>query len=657
MVGVLAWVAAGIGGVVAAGAAAGGAFLANFDANSWKGTVAEQVSAALGREVVIEGPLEVDWGLTPHINVKGIRVRNAPWSDEPYILSVDEADGSIRLLDLVRGRINIPHLDMLNPRVVLEHNKEGEANWLYRDRPRNEAAKEVAEEATVPDDRTEVPLIGRLTAREGVVLYRDPRYGIRLENRLTTATGEGGEGRERIHLEGQGQFGERPFKLILDGGSLEQLRLGREPYPVRAEAHIGQTRAIVDGAIDDPIQMRGPVLGVELQGPGLHDLFPIFGIPAPPTPDYHLKGKVTRQEAVWTVNELAVRFGRSEFAGGVSLDTGQPKTTVTGELVATTLDLADLSGFIGARLEEKADKTKRLLPEGRLPVEQLHAANVDLRLRSEKILPGGLPVDRFAAHFKLRDGLLQVDPIEAGVMKGTVRGGVTVDGRQSTTTAKADLRIRGLPLAALLSGSQDGTGGSKSPPQDVQGTISGRIQLGGPGRSVAEVAGRADGQIALILDGGRIGSATVRGLIGDTAAKALGIVANQDIPVQLRCIVADFEVARGIAERRILVVDTTEVVVHGEGGLNLRNETLSMRIQARPKEPNLAVSRTPVTISGPIADPQFGIEAGELAARGAAAVALSVLLTPLAAVIPFIDPGLEPDSPCGQLIQQSGATR
>jgi hypothetical protein len=65
--------------------------------------------------------------------------------------------------------------------------------------------------------------------------------------------------------------------------------------------------------------------------------------------------------------------------------------------------------------------------------------------------------------------------------------------------------------------------------------------------------------------------------------------------------------------------------------------------------------QTPVTLQGPLRDPNVGIEAKGLAARGLAAVALGAVLTPIGAMLAFVDPGLAEDSDCAARLRQAGA--
>ena len=106
-----------------------------------------------------------------------------------------------------------------------------------------------------------------------------------------------------------------------------------------------------------------------------------------------------------------------------------------------------------------------------------------------------------------------------------------------------------------------------------------------------------------------------------------------------------------------LVFDKRDSNVTGEATANLKNDNSKVEMLAHPKDFSPLIRRdsrlqmfrekepspiriSPSTLSGAIA-------------RGAAAVALGVLLTPLAAIIPLLDPGEGKDSPCAALLNQA----
>jgi hypothetical protein len=88
----------------------------------------------------------------------------------------------------------------------------------------------------------------------------------------------------------------------------------------------------------------------------------------------------------------------------------------------------------------------------------------------------------------------------------------------------------------------------------------------------------------------------------------------------------------------------------GNGSINLRDETIDFRLTAHPKDISLLSARTPVIIRGTLKEPAPRPEVATLAAKGAASVALGALLTPAAAILPWVELGLGQDSPYRALL-------
>jgi hypothetical protein len=53
---------------------------------------------------------------------------------------------------------------------------------------------------------------------------------------------------------------------------------------------LGTTRASIEGSLLDPLHLKGEELNFKLEGSDLALLFPIIGLPFPPTPAYKLEG-------------------------------------------------------------------------------------------------------------------------------------------------------------------------------------------------------------------------------------------------------------------------------------------------------------------------------------------------------------------------------
>jgi AsmA family protein len=67
--------------------------------------------------------------------------------------------------------------------------------------------------------------------------------------------------------------------------------------------------------------------------------------------------------------------------------------------------------------------------------------------------------------------------------------------------------------------------------------------------------------------------------------------------------------------------------------------------------------RSPIEIHGTLAHPEIGLEPGHVLAQAGSAAALATLLTPIAAVLAFVDKGLAKDANCAALTQEAGQNK
>jgi AsmA family protein len=84
-----------------------------------------------------------------------------------------------------------------------------------------------------------------------------------------------------------------------------------------------------------------------------------------------------------------------------------------------------------------------------------------------------------------------------------------------------------------------------------------------------------------------------------------------------------------------------------DGQVNLRDETLDIFIESRPKDPSPFSANQPMHVGGPLLSPSVNPAPGRTENE-----ALGWLLA-LAGALPFLDIGGEEDSPCGSLIAEA----
>jgi uncharacterized protein involved in outer membrane biogenesis len=104
-----------------------------------------------------------------------------------------------------------------------------------------------------------------------------------------------------------------------------------------------------------------------------------------------------------------------------------------------------------------------------------------------------------------------------------------------------------------------------------------------------------------------------------------------------------------------IVMDTQNVRITAKGSVNMRSETLDLSINGQPKKVRFATLKSPIIVHGALRRPSVALEPGHVAKQTAMAVALGAIVTPLAAVLAFIDPGLAKDADCGALLAEARA--
>jgi uncharacterized protein involved in outer membrane biogenesis len=613
-------------------------------------------SAALDRSFSIDGPISIDWDWTnPYVHLSDIRLANTKGAKDPDMVAIGRLDFHIKIWRLLEGQLNLPDITIEKPDIVLEKYADDTANWQF---PALSGAN-AATSAALPSKRSNFPILGQLTINNGKLVYRDIGKKIDVTLGIQTASGGGGE-KGNFILSGQGKLQGKPFDIHAQGGSLQLLRDSKEQYPLHLHVKMGDTAVDVDGTFLDPVQMEGIDTKLAVRGDNLADLFYLTMLPLPPTPAYDLTGHLTKQGDLWTFENFSGKVGGSDLGGHLTDDISGKRSFLKAELHSKMLDMKDLAGFTGATpaprkgddqsseqvqkaTEEKANP--KLIPDVPLDLSRLRASDMDVSLEADKILAPHLPIDNMNMRFLLKDGVLRIDPLEFGMASGKISGSLVLDGSKDMPHVESDLMLTRLHLREFFKGTQFEA--------LTKGSIGGHFQLAGDGKSLADVMADANGRVTFLMSGG-----TMSQLIVDAAGLDVGGAATDllgsDKSAGIRCAVLDFPVTQGILDSKIFVIDTTISTIGGHARIDLRNETIDGKIETEPKSPTIT-AHAPILISGDLKHPSIGLDPKEAAARGVAAGVLSVFLTPLAGIIPFIETGLGTDSDCNGLVGQARA--
>lgn len=635
--------------------------IAFWDWNWFRPMIERQASDALGRQVRI-GHFDVALSRHPLLEFKDIRIANpASFPDGGDMLSLRTLWLRVDPWKYFRGSLRFDEIDLDAPVGTLQPDPGGVPNYVF---------PSLQNQAPSEESGLRVEVLA-LNIADGNIRFLDP--GLKSDFRVHFRTNPPAEGGEpRLTAEAEGRYAGQPVIARLKAGSLLSLREPGKPYPVELRVANGPTEAVLIGTVDDPLSFGGANVQLDFKGQNLADLFPLTGVPLPPTAPYHVAGKLDYHAPLIRFSEMTGTIGASDVSGDVAVDpSGLGRRQVSMNLRSNRLVLADLGGFIGAEPGKKAgapagpaareakvqaggaqpqaSSSKRVLPDAPINLPRLNAADLDVRYQAKRIDSEQLPVDDLDAHLILEEGIVQLDPLNFGVSGGSVISTVALDGRRSPVRATASIDIRQLDLKRIL---------EMATPVSGAGKIGGSARIDARGDSFAAMLGQGNGELKLFMSGGDLSALLVNlmGLdLGNSLISALGLPRRAD----LRCMVSDFALRQGTLDTRTMLVDTSEANIIGSGQVHFSDETLDYVLRTEPKRLNIGSVAAPIHIRGSFAEPMIRPDAAALGVRGTAMVALGTVLTPLAALIPTLQLGLGEDNDCKALIAQaqSGAPK
>ncbi len=631
-------------GILAVVAIAIAILIAIWDWNWFRGPLARFASARMHREVTIAGDLNVNlWSWQPSATVDGVRIANTPWAGREPMGEFERITVKIRLIPLLWGDVDLRLLRFDRPNLRLFADAQGRKNWDFSN------GRKAEEPMRLPPIRSFIINDGKLT-------YTDVKRELRF-NATMNAQENLGEANRGFELIGQGTINRAPFRMEVTGGPL--LNIDRnKPYPFNAEIRAGQTYITAVGNVPKPFDLGRFTTQLNARGPDMADLYPLTGVALPNTPPYRLRGRLSRDELIWRVDNLGGRVGDSDLSGDIKVETGRVRPMLTADLRSNSLDFDDLGAFFGGAPGTGPGETasaqqvavardlgaqQRLFPDSTLDVSRIRALDADVRYRADSIRDAPVSLRAGSVRVKLDNGLLRADPLRLDLPRGRVTGFVALNARKATPVTELDLRLTNARIEELIPVTVGGG-------QPLTGALAARARLTGEGDSVHKAFASSDGEVMVVAPGGEIREAFAE-LMGVNVVKGLGLLLKKDMDtVPLRCGVAHFQTNNGVMTANNIVIDTGPVLITGQGQVNLGTERMAFKVRGHNKKFRLVRVLLPVKAEGPIRAPKLGVEPGAAVGQGAAAVGLGALVNPLAALLPFIDPGLAKDANCGALL-------
>jgi uncharacterized protein involved in outer membrane biogenesis len=631
-------------------------FLVFFDWNWFKHPIERLLSRDSGRIVRIDGHLSVRlFAWEPTATVDGLVISNPAWAPPGNTAAIKRVTVQTSLLSLLIGRPALLRVDLDAPQFDFLRDRQGRATWEF--------GKTAAVNAQPPD----LPPIRQFMVRNGSLHLVDVQRRMVLSGTISSRE-SGAGGRSAFQLDGQGTMNGKPFFMHAEGAPL--LHIDRAtPYDFDLQVAAGATRIAANGAVTHPFNLRLFTAAVTFAGPNLADLYYLTGLALPGTPPYRVHALLSRDGARTSLTGLSGTVGRSDVHGRTAVDRSSGRPYVTANITSRALYFTDLGPLFGSRAPAAATRAaavkahisvgasnaearehtdaSHLLPDTPLAVDRIRQMDGDITFHADRVISADFPLRHLDLRLRLDHGVLSADPVSMTLAMGKLAGKIHIDARNAVPETDVDARLQGVSLQQFVTATAT----------RLQGTMEARAKLHGRGDSVHQVAASANGTVTAVVP---------RGLVGNHFAELLGIdvdrafLFNSSGDTTLRCAIADFQAHDGTLTARNFLFDSDVVKATGTGRVNLGDETLALEIKGEPKKFTMFRLRAPIEVAGPWQHPKVGLKYGAVAAQAGAGIALGVVATPIAAILPFVDLGLTKDADCAAVVagaQQRGAPK
>ena len=307
------------------------------DWNKYKGEITAQAKAITGRDLIIDGDIQITVLPAPALVVKDVALANLEGATAAEMARLKSLEIRVALGPLLSGQVQVESIKLDAPVIELEVTGDGRRNWDFS-APAGKDKKDAGQPSTDEDAPKAGPgLDVRLDSfiiENGSLVYRDLKggtvervHGINARIAASSITGP-------FEMSGQAQARGVPLDYDISVGQIIEGRT--VPFSVSLGFEPAGTKAEIAGALvglGGSPKFKGKVKG---EGKNLAELIQALA-GAGPLPGllgqgFELSGDVVATTADMKIKDLAVSLGTSQAKGGL--------TATLGEVPNASLSLA-----------------------------------------------------------------------------------------------------------------------------------------------------------------------------------------------------------------------------------------------------------------------------------------------------------------------------
>lgn len=550
--------------------------------NRFKPILVERVMKRTGRELVIDGDLS--WRFFPNL---GIGVGHATLSNPPEFVEktfaeFDEATFSVRVLPLLRGRIESSGLILKGARLILIKKPNGAGNWAFNTNTDADKNNQKTNNTTLQRASVAIAVSG-IDISDAAITWIDQQT-------------------KQTYFITNFSFKAQDVNLV-------------EPFPINASFDFAQQNASLNGQVKIKSNLS---YNFNKQIFSFRDFSLISNINKENKKIHsELTGNVigNLDQQTLQANRLSGRVANINLIGDVNITQFLTDPVMHGEVKIAPFNLKQTFDEIGVQFEaiqstdamsgniEFNATTESLTANGKFHLNGLTISN--LRLKD------------ITTDLQLQKNILVFKPLTASLYQGTFEGEVKVDLDPAVPTFQFQGKLNNISATPLLK--------DLAPTQKIKIVGTGNItfQLTTAGTNAEMVNQNLNGNATVSFADGYIDGIDI-GFLLDTANSVIGggklpTVANTD-KTTFGTLTASALIQNGVINNKDLYLNAPRFDTHGKGNINLVSHTIDYGLQTTAKQTttmqndfsNLYGMVIPIQITGKLDKPKIILNTGDL---------------------------------------------
>ncbi|WP_198243224.1 AsmA family protein [methane-oxidizing endosymbiont of Gigantopelta aegis] len=636
------------------------------DPNDYKPQIIELVKKQTGRDLTINGDLEIS--VFPWIGVSTgeLALSNAKgFADRPFA-KIEESNIKVKLFPLLSRKVEVSRIVLKGLDLYLAKNKRGISNWDDLIQP-EKAQKQPDKSQPADSSTTEAApalaalAIGGLSIENAHITWSDASSGQYIEIR---------------------QFNLNTDQLMFD--QPVDVDLAFEVFDKKANTTLQldlATQLLINAALDK-IQFKSLTLNTTMTG----DDLPNKQINAQLQSDIaldltqqtldisdltlqsgslqitaQLKGVNIKDQPDFNGHIDVAEFDLGKFLRNMGLnlnmrdDTALSRFRLQSQLAATdktaklsglqiTLDDSHLKGDINIvdldkqairfnLVLDKINADRYLPPESKssktsnkvaspaaaavagatlFPVETLRKLNLQGTLLINALTFNKIPMQGVRLAIDAKAGLLKTQQSIQHLLEGSYRGQTVINVKGRTPSLALNEKLKGVQIAPLLKAVNDS--------DRMSGKINASVRLKGYGNTSKAIKSSLNGALSFNLSDSVIKGFNIQKMIDSIKTLLKGAPlppANKNDQTLFSKISGTATVSNGIVKNNDLIATSSRVDVTGKGIINLRTDQIDYKIRAavtkRGQKDKVKGIPLIIKISGPLAKPSYQLDVAAIA--------------------------------------------